>query len=168
MNEELAVSLESPQSGWMSLRLRAGARQQLVLSVSHAPADSLSALMRCLTALMREGSSCMVVWNCEPEEYDFELRRASGEQLDFSVRRYPDHRREAEASREVFRLRIERRALAQTFCHELQELRRRSREDAFAENWRRPFPERELEELTNVLASEGEDVLTSDGEERKP
>ena len=50
MDETFRVSIESPQSGWMSLRLKSGERQ-FVAVMSHAPHDSLRELLAALAAL---------------------------------------------------------------------------------------------------------------------
>ncbi|MCA1593565.1 MAG: hypothetical protein LC754_13130 [Acidobacteria bacterium] len=90
MTQTLDVSMESPQSGWMSLRLRVGA-QSFVAVMSHAPHDSLAELMQGLTALLSGETTVTVKWNAEPEEYDF-IFSARGERVELRVVHFPGHR----------------------------------------------------------------------------
>jgi hypothetical protein len=145
----LNVSLESPQSGWMSLRLRAG-EQSLVMGVSCAPEDSLLNLIKGLTAVLEESRHVRVRWNCEPEQFDFDIA-AEGEMTQLIVTRYPDQRREVQAGQFVFSLHTSKPDLCLPFWKELRGLERRAETDVFAQNWRRPFPRREMQELTKLV-----------------
>jgi hypothetical protein len=149
MGEELRVSMESPQSGWMSVRLLAGGGQFLTV-VGHAPYDSLRDLVELLSALAAGGSGGVVRWNAEPEEYDF-VFAAEGEGIELRILRYPDHRREASGESTVFAYEGARRELCLAFWHELQSLRARADDDVFGQNWRRAFPEREFQKLAASL-----------------
>jgi hypothetical protein len=152
MNQTLNVSFESPQSGWMSMRLRAGA-EQLVLGVSYAPYDSLRDLIVGLTALLRDGRGFVVRWNCEPEEYDLSVTAAAAgdDEIELGVARYPDHRRRQTARQTVFSHRAAKMEICLAFWRELRELRRRSHEDVFDQNWRRPYPQAEMQEFTKLV-----------------
>lgn len=147
----------------MSIRLRAG-EHQLVLGVSHAPYDSLHDLIVGLTALLAGGESFVVRWNCEPEEYDLRVAASTGvadgadatdgsDEIELHMTRYPDHRRRPSARRIVFSHRAPRLEIGHAFWKELRELHRRSDEDVFDKNWRRPFPQREMQEFTKVVRS---------------
>lgn len=134
----------------MSLRLRSG-DEQLVLGVACMPYDSLHDLIEGLSALLVEArDEVLVRWNCEPEEYDFKIR-AQGDDIALTVTRFPDHRRRKSASQEVFAHTGSRMEMCSAFWRELRELQRRSEEDVFASNWRRAFPQRELQELTRLI-----------------
>lgn len=151
MSENFKVSIESPQSGFMSVSL-AGDGRRFVTAFAHAPYDSLRDLLGGLTALLSGGGEKFLVrWNCEPEEYDFEFaaRRGDDAPVDFRVVRYPDHRRRAGEA--VFKLSCPRLDFCHEFWRELRELRRRSETDVFEQNWRREFPHEELRRFTTVL-----------------
>ncbi len=152
MRDTLSVSIESPQSGWMSLRLRAGEQQSFVAVMSHAPHDSLAALMRALTALLNNLSTTATVrWNAEPEEFDFAFCASGEDKFELQITRFPDHRRETSTSDVVFSFDGSLRASCLTFGRELRSLRARSETDVFTQNWRRAFPEKELSEFTSAL-----------------
>ena len=149
MSEQLRVSLESPQSGWMSVRLLAGAGQFLA-AFGHAPYDSLRDLAEVLSSLAAGGGGGVVRWNAEPPEYDF-VFTAEGEGAALRVLRYPDHRREPNSAQAAFEHACTRAQLCLAFWRELRSLRERAGTDAFEQNWRRAFPEREYQKLSAAL-----------------
>lgn len=146
----LNVSLESPQSGWMSLRLRAG-EQSLVMGVSCTPGDSLRDLIKGLTAVLEGGRHVRVRWNCEPEQFDFDFAIEGDSMAQLVVTRYPDHRRDSQTGHAVFSLHTSKSDVCLTFWKELRGLERRAETDVFAQNWRRPFPRREMQEFTKLV-----------------
>ncbi len=135
----------------MSFRLRAG-EQSLVMGASHAPNDSLVDLIEGLTAMLAGSNSdhITVRWNCEPEEFDFVFVTEDGN-VAFAVTRYPDHRRAPDAGREVFAHSDTKLNVCLPFWRELRGLQRRADTDVFAQNWRRPFPQREMQNFTKLI-----------------
>jgi hypothetical protein len=149
MNQKLRVSLESPQHGFMSLRLSSG-RESFVAVVSHAPYDSLRDLIVALSGVLAGDGEAIIKWNSEPEEYDFKLA-TKGDSVQLDVIRYPDHRRLAAASSNVFSFRSLKLDACLAFWKELCGLHRRIAQDEFDRQWRREFPEREMQELTKRI-----------------
>lgn len=147
MRQKFKVSIESPQSGFMSMSL-ALEGQRFVTAFAHAPYDSLRDLLEALTALLRGGGGALVKWNAEPEEYDFKIG-ARDDAVSFEVVRYADHRRRA--GEVVFAVSCARLDFCRPFWRELRELRRRSETDVFEQNWRRAFPHEELRRLTRAM-----------------
>jgi hypothetical protein len=156
MNEKLLVSLESPQHGFMSLRLKAGG-ESFVTVVSHTPYDSLRDLVEALSAVLDGDCEVTVKWNSEPEEYDFDLS-ARGDYVRLSVIHYPDHRRAVETGSRVFSFEGLKSGVCGPFWKELRGLRSRTLQDEFDRQWRREFPERELNELTKRIEALKSDV----------
>jgi hypothetical protein len=153
MAGEFSVSFESPQSGWMSVRLRAGERE-FVTVVARAPYDSLRELLAGLAALAEGGGPITVRWNAEPEEFDFEFAARDGGAGLLRVVRYPDHTRSG--GEEVFSYEGPLRDLCLPFLRELRDLRERGETDGFEFNWRRHFPADELRRLDAALAARGQ------------
>ena len=149
MSDKFHVSIESPQSGWVSLSLAAGERR-FVCAMSHAPYDSLRELVAGLAAVVAGEGRVTVRWNREPEEYDFCFESAGGE-VDFRVVRFRDHRRLPEHSGEVFAFKAAKAEFVLPFWRELRQLRRRSETDVFEQNWRRPFPHEEFRRLNRAV-----------------
>jgi hypothetical protein len=158
-NQKLSVSLESPQHGFMSLRLKSGG-EEFVAVVSHTPYDSLRDLVEALANALDGDCDATVRWNGEPEEYDFKLS-AKDNFVTLDVIHYPDHRRLTETGSVVFSFRGSRPDVCLPFWEELRDLRTRIVQDEFGRQWRQEFPERELEELTERIKS-----LKEDGEQR--
>ncbi|MBA3765395.1 MAG: hypothetical protein H0W99_00120 [Acidobacteria bacterium] len=151
MNKPLRVSFNSPQSGWMSLSLGAG-DESFVAAASYAPYDSLRVLIEGLTALLKGGESFVVKWNCEPDEFDFKVT-ARDDRVEFEVVHYTDHRRSLKASRIVFALRNSKLEFCTPFWRALRDLRRNIATDEYDRNWRRPFPQEEMRQLTEAVRS---------------
>lgn len=151
MSQKLRVSMESPQSGWMSLSLKAG-DEALLMVASHAPDDSLRDLVVALSALLSGSRDMTVRWNCEPEALDFRLK-AHGSSVELRVVRYPDHHRRQEEGRVVLSLRGSKMETCLPFWRALRDLGRRVSTDVFESNWRRTFPQRELQQLTRLIRS---------------
>lgn len=149
MKQTLGVSLESPQHGFMSLRLKT-AGQSFVTVVSHSPYDSLRDLIAALSAVMDGDCERAVKWNSEPDEYDFRFT-ARGDRLLLEVIHYPDHRRLPDAAATVFTFQGRRTDACRTFLDELRDLQSRAGRDEFDRQWRREFPEKELEVLTERI-----------------
>lgn len=152
MSGKLRVSFNSPQSGFMSIGLKAG-DESFVTAVSHEPYDSLRDLIKALSALLGGKERATVKWNQEPEEYDFELRQRDDE-LELSITRYPNHRRLKKTGEQVFTHTASLLGLCEPFWKALRELHRDIETDEYAKNWRREFPEEEMRELTRLIKSQ--------------
>jgi hypothetical protein len=151
MNQKLQVSLESPQHGFMSLRLKVG-DESFVTVVSHTPYDSLRDLVEALSAVLDSDCEVTVKWNSEPEEYDFRFAALAG-YVSLDVIYYVDHRRLSVIGGVVFSFRGSKLEVCLLFWEELRGLRSRTVQDEFDRQWRREFPERELNELTKRIRS---------------
>ncbi|HEX8142240.1 MAG TPA: hypothetical protein VF553_06555 [Pyrinomonadaceae bacterium] len=138
----------------MSLSLKEG-EQQFVTAVSSAPYDSLRELIEALTSLLLDGNrSFKVKWNCEPDELDFEITaEPENDGVSFRVLHYTDHRRLPETGRTLFSIRTQRLELGEGFWRALRDLRRHIATDDFDRNWRRPFPQTEMQRLTEAIRS---------------
>ena len=158
MSEKFSVSMESPQSGWMSLRLRSGGRE-FVAVVSHQPYDSLRELTEALVSLLGGARAAKVRWNAEPDEYDFELKAERGDVVSLRVVHHQDHRREPSQARTAFACRAPRAEICLPFWRELSSMRERSETDVFEQNWRRKFPLKELRRLTDAFKKHAPGVL---------
>jgi hypothetical protein len=152
MSESLQVNFESPQSGWMSLSLEAG-NQQFLRVVSCKPYNSLKDLIESLDTLIIDKRECRIKWNCEPEEFDFQIK-LEGEIVKLDVIRFQDHNRLDHTSQIAFSIYSSALDLCVSFWKALRDLRRRIIRDEFDKNWRRPFPHQELNQLTKAIRSQ--------------
>jgi hypothetical protein len=149
MNQKLRVSLESPQHGFMSLRLSSG-KESFVTVVASTPYDSLRDLITALCGVLESDHEAIVKWNSEPEEFDFKLA-ARGDSVQLDIIRYSDHRRLQKFSSNVFSFQASKLETCWPFWKELRDLHRRTMQDEFDRQWRREFPEREMQELTKRI-----------------
>lgn len=150
MSRKLRVSFNSPQSGFMSIGLKAG-KDSFVTAVSHTPYDSLSDLISALSSLLKGETDLRVKWNREPEEYDFVINHKEDE-VRLSVVRFQDHRRLKSKSEIVFsHIAATALDICAPFWKALRELHRDIEVDEFDKNWRREFPETQMHELTKLL-----------------
>jgi hypothetical protein len=151
MKQKLRVSLESPQHGFMSLRLTSG-QESFVTVVSYTPYDSLRDLVDALCGVLDSDYDAIVKWNGEPEEFDFKLV-AHDDSAQLDIIRYPDHRRSQQLASTVFSFRGSKLEMCWPFWKELRDLQSRTIQDEFDRQWRREFPEREMQELTKRIRS---------------
>ena len=151
----LRVVFNSPQSGYMSVGLSAGAREFSTV-VACRPYDSLSDLIDALTAFLGGDEHTRVVrWNCEPDEIDFRFSPEDAGRLRLEVCHYATNARAAETCRTVISVSNTRREIGGAFLHALTELERDKEVDVFESNWRREFPAlrlRALDEAFGALA----------------
>ena len=146
---KLRVVFNSPQSGYMSVGLRAGARE-FATAVSCRPHDSLRDLISSLTRLARgETPPAVVRWNCEPDELDFRFE-ADGDGLRLTVVHYATHKRDEPSGQTVFEAAGTRAEILAAFRAALEELRADAEVDVFESNWRRKFPEKQLREFVGA------------------
>lgn len=146
MPDKLRVVFNSPQSGYMSMGLGAGGRE-FAAAVSCRPRDSLRELIAALTRLARgEARAAVVRWNCEPDELDFRFE-SEGDRLNLAVVHYATHKRDEPLSQTVFEAAGARAEILGVFRAALEDLRADAEVDVFESNWRRKFPERQLNEF---------------------
>lgn len=151
MSREFRVSFNSPQSGWMSLSLSNG-EASFVAAAACRPYDSLRDLIKALQGLLDGSPSARVKWNCEPDEFDFQMM-VKGEDVQLRVVHYPNHRRLSKSGRQLFSVNASKLELCTQFWRALRGLHRNISVDEFERNWRRAFPEEEMQQLTGVLRS---------------
>jgi hypothetical protein len=132
----------------MSMRLQS-ADDKFVAVMSYAPYDSIRRLIAGLTGLLEDGRAFIVPWNAEPEQFDFSFRLIDGD-VELLVARHAS-RADTDTGEQIFHARCNRSELCQKFWREFKHLRDRSDTDGFEKNWRRPFPESELQALTQSL-----------------
>ena len=136
----------------MSLSLKSGV-ESFVMAASYQPYDSLRDLIESLSALLSGSQQDVTVkWNGEPEEFDFRMK-AEDDRVELVVVRYPNHRRRRGSGRIVFSFRGSKWDVCLPFWKELRDLHIRASVDVFESNWRRKFPQRELQQFTKLIRS---------------
>src|SRR2546428_11264054 len=99
MRQELKISFDPPETGWLAIYLDSGAHQ-LKLPFSYTPFDLLSELVSALLNLS-DGFDAKANCSYNPDRYEF-LFRATDDTSQFEVVSYPDHRRAESAGEVIF------------------------------------------------------------------
>lgn len=153
MKEELEVSFNSPQCGWMSIGLD-GRSGEFRTTTAHSPhTNALAELMDALAAIAAdsgESSSYTLKWNRDPEEYDFVLSR-SGDQATVEVFEYPTGERDPVSRELVFSHTGEALQTVGAFFETFRQLYEERGVDDFAENWHQEFPYSSYENLRRSI-----------------
>ncbi len=155
MPNNLEVSFNSPQCGWMSIGF-AGETEEFHTTTAHAPHErALPELLKILTALLDTNSAeneFTLCWNRNPEEFDFRFVR-DGENLRLEIYQYPsDERRDAEREL-VFAHDGTTADVCRAFAETFKQLYEDKDTDEFEFNWRQPFPFAEFEKFTKALTA---------------
>ena len=151
MNEKLRVVFNSPQCGWMSFELSAG-EQSLTDAVSCTPYDSLTDLIRALSQLLADDTELTVKWAYNPDEVDFNFR-TRGDEAELEVKWYKNHLRIEGTGERIFFWQGSKFDVCHPFWEALRDIQCDREVDEFTRNWRREFPEAEMERLTGDITA---------------
>jgi hypothetical protein len=144
-SEKLKVDLDHPESGWLRVELAFG-DQQYFFYPSHAPYDSVTELVNALLKTLDGYDKAVVRWNDEPVKHEF-VFEPKGKQIDFRV--YIINEITDRKDREqVFTFNGSRYDVIWPFWKALRDMESRQGKEEYEEQWRDPFPEREMAELT--------------------
>ena len=142
MSNELEVSFNSPQCGWMSIGFQ-DANGEFHTTTAHAPHErALSELFQILSALLDENcaqNEFVLHWNRNPEEFDFHFLR-EGEIVRIEIFQYPSERRNAAERELVFAHTGKAADVCGAFYTTFAQLYEDRDTDDFRQNWRQEFP----------------------------
>ncbi len=142
MPNNLEVSFNSPQCGWMSIGF-AGERAEFHTTTAHAPHEqALPELLQILTELLDKNSTekeYILHWNRNPEEFDFRFVRQN-ENVTLEIYQYPSKTRTSAESELVFSHDGEIRDVCLAFYETFAQLYADKDTDEFEFNWRQAFP----------------------------
>jgi hypothetical protein len=153
MANELEVSFNSPQCGFMSIGFDDGANE-FHTTTAHAPHErALPELLQILTDLLNENpqkNEYVLHWNREPEEFDVRFLR-DGEKLTLEIYQYPSEARRRENRELVFAHDGNVKEVCAAFAETFNQLYEDRDTDEFEFNWRQPFPVDEFEQFKNKM-----------------
>jgi hypothetical protein len=149
MNPKFRVSINSPQSGFMSVGLKFG-RKRFLAAMAHRPYPSLEELMAALAAIINGAPEATVRWNEDPEEFDFYFHR-SGDQVQLDVTRHSAEQRAPGQGELVFHADGSTAEICLPFWETLRAIEQDLATDDFAGNWRRKFPTAEFRKLEQAV-----------------
>jgi hypothetical protein len=152
MADDLEVSFNSPQCGWMSVGFTAG-DSSFHTTTAHAPHENaLGELLGILAELA--GStvdlSARLNWNRDPEAYDLVFTRTGGTTR-IEIFEFPTEERTAERAELVFTFEGPTDGVCRAFYETFRQLFEEREADEFEQNWRQPFPVSEFERFDRLL-----------------
>lgn len=157
MSNNLEVSFNSPQCGWMSIGF-ADAKSEFHTTTAHAPHErALPELLEILTRLLTENSAAQefaLKWNRNPEEFDFRFVRGDQNTL-LEIYQYPSDARSDAERKKVFAHFGETAEMCGAFYETFAQLYEDKDTDEFEFNWRQSFPFAEYEKFADALRSYG-------------
>ena len=155
MANELEVSFNSPQCGWMSIGFE-DETNEFHTTTAHAPHEkALAELLQILSALLNENSrqnEYVLHWNRNPEEFDFHFL-SEGEIVRLEIYQYPSEKRNSDERELVFAHTGKTRDVCKAFYATFSQLYDDRNTDEFEFNWRQSFPLEEFKEFSNLVKS---------------
>ena len=157
MANELEVSFNSPQCGWMSIGF-SDDTNEFHTTTAHAPHEkALSELLLILSSLL-DGNSALneyvLHWHRNPEEFDFYFLR-EGEIVRLEIYQYPTERRESQHRAQVFSHTGKISDVCKAFYETFAQLYKDRETDEFEQNWRQSFPTNDFANFENKVKNYG-------------
>jgi hypothetical protein len=147
-SQRLRINLDPPKSGWTGVEL-SFADHKYSFYPSHVPYDSISDLVNALLKTLDGYDKAIVHWNDEPAKHEF-VFEPRGDQIDFRV--YLETKTLVEKKQEqVFMFTGTTYDVVWPFWKALRDIQSRQSMQEYEEQWREPFPVRQMVELTRRI-----------------
>jgi hypothetical protein len=131
--------IEPPRHGWALVRLTAPGNS-FECDASFTPRDSITDLARAISSLLAGETSCVVVWNTEPEAFDFNFQ-ASRDSLRLEISEYPNYsRRRKDGGTPIATVESQMTTFVEAIWRGLRRLEGKVSNDEFAAAWHHDFP----------------------------
>ena len=144
-SHRLRIDLDRPSSGWLKVEL-SFVDQTYSFIPSHVPYDSISELVNALLKTLDGYDKAIVRWNDEPVEHEF-VFEPKGNQSEFRVLRITEAAKGKERE-QVFIFQGPIYDLVWPFWKALRDMESKQSRREYEKQWREPFPEREMIDLT--------------------
>lgn len=155
MAKKFEVSFNSPQCGWMSIGFE-GESGEFRTTTAHAPhTNALAELMDALAEMAATGGagfSHTLLWNRDPEEYDFVISRR-GDTASIEVFEYATGNRTSDKRELVFSHSGNVDETLSAFLETFRQLYEERSVDDFRENWFQDFPYSSYERLQRSVST---------------
>ena len=149
LDQKLKVEFDAPEAGWTTVTLRAGEHYYQFFP-SHVPYDSFSELVNALLKILDGYPEAIVHWNDEPVEHEF-LFVFEGQRIDFKVYEIIDSVVAGRVRDEKFAFSGAQYDVLRSFWKGLRDMQSKQSVEEYERQWREPFPEREMVELTRRI-----------------
>ncbi|HYX72831.1 MAG TPA: hypothetical protein VE732_08670 [Nitrososphaera sp.] len=145
----MKAELAPPEAGWTTVTLSAGEGNYQFFP-SHVPYDSVSELVNALLKILDGYPEAIVRWNDEPVEHEF-VFVSECEQVNFTVYEIIDSIVAGKMRDEKFAFSGPRSDVLRPFWKGLRDMQSKQNLKEYERQWREPFPEREMFELTQRI-----------------
>lgn len=147
--QKLKVEIAAPETGWTTVTLSAGDSHYRFFP-SHVPDDSISELVNALLKILDGYPEAIVDGNDEPVEHEF-LFVSEGEQINFKVYEIINAVAAGRVRDEKFAFCGTRYDVLRSFWKGLRAMQSKQSLEEYERQWREPFPERGMVELTRRI-----------------
>jgi hypothetical protein len=148
-SSKLKVEFNGPEHGWLTVMLSL-TQQEYQFFPSHVPYDSISELVNALLKVVLGYSDTIVHWNDEPVEHEFGFS-LEGERVHFRAYKISTSRTAHQVREEVFSFSGSPYQVVWPFWKALRDMKSHQSHEEYVKQWRAPFLEREMAELTEKL-----------------
>jgi hypothetical protein len=149
MKEKLKVSFDNPEHGWVGLFINYG-EEAITIIASYTPSDSFLDLTNALYALLYYPIEATIVWHEEPAETELRFS-VSGGIVRLEVYTFPDYRRIAGSGERDLEISGSYEEICVPFWRALRSLRGRFSAEELDARWHRPFPWKDIDQLTTAI-----------------
>jgi hypothetical protein len=146
MAESLKIYFRKISNGWLRVQIQFE-EALFSFTASSVPNDSIYELAKGLFIFASTHTIQTIKWNTEPVEYDFVFTHDS-EKASFEIVEYADSRRLKGTGTPRFATNGTLKSLVVPFWRALREL---ENNEQFEQQWKHPFPQKEMDLLTNVV-----------------
>jgi hypothetical protein len=149
MPDKLKVAFDDPEHGWVGLTFSRGGESATIVA-SYTPSDSFLDLTDALYNLSQYSGEAKVIWHSGPTEYELRFAKEGGV-IRLAALEYPDHLRDAGRGELFFEASGTYDEVCLPFWRALRDLQGRFSEAELNARWHRPFPSKEIDNLTALL-----------------
>ena len=149
MKEKLKVSFDNPEHGWVGLFINYG-EEAITIIASYTPSDSFLDLTNALYTLLYYPIEATIVLNEEPAETELRFSASSGI-VRLEVYTFPDTQRIACSGKRILEISGSYEEICVPFWRALRGLQGRFSAKELGARWHRPFPWKDIEQLTEAI-----------------
>ena len=149
MSAKLKASFDDPDGGWVCLTIECGEHSETIIA-SYTPGDSFLDLTDGLYNLLQYDCEARIIWHEEPAETELRFIRTK-KVVRLKVWFFQDHRRDDGRGEKEFEASGSYEEICLPFWRALRSLQGRFSANELTARWLRPFPWKEIDDLTKAI-----------------
>lgn len=150
LTSKLKVEFAAPENGWTKIKFVSD-DNFYELFPSYMPCDSFSELLNALLKILAGNPEAAVMWNDELTEYKFAFTLENRKVI-FRIYEITDSLVAGKIEEEKFSFCDSERNIIRSFWKGLRDMQSKQSAEEFKKQWRRPFPQNEMLELTQRIS----------------